>query len=140
VTAISLFDNLGPQEQRIGQLAAQLVESALADWNQLRQYESDFTPFDWSDAAAAMSIEQSIYALHQQWAEEAEQVVCRAKKLSGAGHDVPKTGLLEDALWLTRARLQMTPQEMARAMEQVKQGQCTPAKELRDELRARLRP
>lgn len=44
-------------------ILSQLVESALADWQHVRQHEAEYGPADWSDAASAMKIEKSIYAL-----------------------------------------------------------------------------
>jgi hypothetical protein len=46
---------------------------------------------------------------------------------------------LEDAYGRVSARLKLTPEMIARATEQVRQGQAIPIKELRDELRARVR-
>jgi len=46
---------------------------------------------------------------------------------------------LEDAYGRTRARLKLTPEMIARSMEQVRRGEFVPAGELRDELRTRLR-
>ena len=44
-----------------------------------------------------------------------------------------------DAYGRVRARLKLTPEMITHAMEQIRQGQAVPMKELRDELRARVR-
>jgi hypothetical protein len=146
MTAIPLFDALAREDRpaapgggRAAALAARLVEALLADWQRLRQFQEEFAPANWDDPAAAMEVETSIYRLFEAWAAEAEQVLVRLRRLAAAGHPVAGAEALEDACGQAAARLRFTPERMARAMEQVRRGEFTPAKELRDELRARLR-
>lgn len=140
MTAVSLFDVLardGPPAA--DRLAQKLVESALAEWDRLRQCEQEFTPAEWDAAGRTMEITRSIYALFEDWAAEAEQVLIRTRPRSASGHTVPGAEALEDAYGAARARLELTPERVARAMGQVGRGQFKPATELRDELRTRLR-
>ncbi len=150
MTAVSLLDLLrrsepvggaahGELSDSAGRLAAQLVEASLGDWCRIRQYEKDFTPVDWTDRATALEIDRSIYALHADWAAEADQILQRVRRLAESGHPVPKTDELQDALGLTRARLELTPETIAGAMDRMHPGQIIPAKDLRNELGLCLR-
>jgi hypothetical protein len=125
--------------ERTTQLAAQLVESSLADWQRVRQYESDFSSGDLDALSHVVEIDRSIHALHSQWLAEAEEVHSRVKRFSAASGSVPRMKELEDAIGFTHARLKATPEQLIDALEQVKRGEVIPAKELRDELNARLR-
>ncbi len=87
----------------------------------------------------AIEIARSIHALHAQWAVEAEQILSRVRQLMESGCRVPKADVLQDAIGLARARLQLTPEKIAGAMDQVQSGQFIPARELRNELDARVR-
>ena len=121
------------------QLASRLVESSVADCERIERYESDFTPANLDDLKLVYEIDQSIHGLYSQWIGEAEQVYARGRRLESEGHVIPKITDLGDAIGRTRARLKMTPESLIHALEQVKRGEVIPAKELRDELNARLR-
>lgn len=150
MTAVSLLDILlhngasvteaiRAGKEPVERLAGQLVESSLDDWKRVRQYEADFTPSNWIDREMAIEIGRSIHALHVQWAGEAEQILSRVEQLMESGCRVPKADALRDAIGMTRALLKLTPEGIAGAMDQVQSGQFTPARELRNELDARLR-
>ena len=146
MTAVSLFDALALEESRAPsgagratRLAATLVEALLADWQRIRQLQEEFAPGNWDNPPAATAVEASIYELHETWTAEAEEVLDRLRKLSLAGSHIAGTEALEDAYGLARARLKLTPDKLARTMEQVRRGEFTPAEELRNELRSRLR-
>src|SRR5690348_3785350 len=64
------------------------------------------------------------------------QILDRAASLGA--RRLARVDELQDALGRTRARLTVTPEQIAGAKEQVRQGRIVPAKELRDELHARL--
>jgi hypothetical protein len=119
-------------------LAEKLVAASLADFTRVREYEEQFA---WAapprEPADDLEVMQTVSRLYATWANEAEQVLARVGLLGGrrlAGVDE-----LRDAVGRTRARLTVTPEQLARAKEQVRQGRIVPAKELRDELHARLR-
>lgn len=144
MTAIPLFDALAREDRpaapgggRAAALAARFVEALLADWQPIRQIQNEFGPADWDNPATATEVEKSIYRLFESWAADAEQVLLRLRWLAAAGR--PVAGALEDAYGLAAARLRFTPERLATAMEQVRRGEFTPAKELKDELHARLR-
>ncbi len=145
MTAVSLFDVLSTvgRETCAGevtaQLAAQLVEASLVDWQRIQQYESDFSPTKTDDLNLVLEIDRSIYAMYSQWLAEAEAVYARGNQLIACGHMVPKIDELNDALGNAHARLLATPEKLVHAIEQVKRGEAIPSKELRDELNARLR-
>jgi len=146
MTAVALFDALAAEEangpradERREQLAARLVESSLSDWQRVRQYEDDFSPANFDDLERVREIDRSICAMHSQWLAEAEEVCARARQVAAGGRTVPKIDELENAIGFTQARLMATPGQFVRAIEQVKRGEVIPAKEMRDELNARLR-
>lgn len=121
------------------QAALELIESTIDEWKHIRRVDELMSPTPWDDRASAMKLSQEIYALHTQWEKAADEVLSRVTRLQGAKELADKTRELEDALGFTRARLLHTPELQERAFEQVRQGQTIPAKELRDELNARLR-
>ncbi|HEX4796594.1 MAG TPA: hypothetical protein VH370_22575 [Humisphaera sp.] len=148
MTAVSLFDvlardkpetNIATGESSLASLAEKLVAAALADWERLKEYEQEFGPGVEDDPAIARDVLRSMYNMLREWAEDADQILGRARKLAAAGRSAPKIEALEDAYCMACARLKLTPEDMMRAMEQVRQGKAIPAEELRNELRARLR-
>jgi hypothetical protein len=82
---------------------------------------------------------RSVWRLYFQWADEAEQVLERADALARPDRRIAGLKELNEAFGRARARLTVTPEQIARAKEQARRGQIVPAKELRDELHARLR-
>ena len=145
MTAVSLLDAVTREGQpqavhaRAGALAGQLIEGLLAERRSICRIESEFTPTDWGDGRIAMEIEQSIYSLHQEWAAAAEQVLVRVRRLVAAGLTVNDAQVLEDAYASTLSRLKFTPEKTARGIDQAIRGEFTPAEDLRNELRARIR-
>lgn len=125
--------------QRAGTLATQLIDSLLADRKRTLQIEAELTTSDWGDGKAAMEIEQAIYSLHKEWAAQAEQLLQRVRRLIAGGLAVTNAEAMEAAYASTLARLKFTPDKTARGMEQAGRGEFTPAEEMRNELRARLR-
>lgn len=146
MVAVSLFDILVRSEMAAGndsasaeRLGQKLIEAALSDWERLKQYELEFAPVEWDDAGNALEITRSIHGLFERWAAEAEQVLTRTRKLTATGRNIPGAEMLEDAYGKVSARLKLTPEMIAQAVHQIRQGRSVPAKELRDELRSRLR-
>ena len=147
MTAISLFDALATSEAsrapsgrgRTTRMATKLVEAMLADWQRIRQFQEEFAPGNWEDPTAATAVDTSIYAMYETWAAEADAVLIRVRQLSKTGSPIAGTEALEDAHGLAISRLKFTPENLARAMEQVRRGDFTPAEEMRNELRSRLR-
>lgn len=149
MTAVSLFDTLFREEQNshvgsgepdthLAELAAKLVASSLADLGRILEYEELSRRADPLDAALELEILRSVWQLFEQWAAEADQVFARVSSLKSAGALVPGTDQLGDAIGRTRARLSVTPEQTARAKAQIRQGQCVPLSELRNELAEKL--
>jgi hypothetical protein len=120
---------------------AREVESLLNDWKLNREHEKETCPGlnEWKNRESALQIESSNYGRHQQWASRAEELLNRMRIAATHGMRLPNAAHLEDALGRTQARLLMTPEMTARAMDQVAQGKFISVKEMRDELDARLR-
>ena len=145
MTAIPLFDALkrdaaprNPPEQ-IGWLAQKLVDASLADFDRLLEYESHLGSSAADQPEANTDIGTSLYELFKQWALEAEQVLSRTRQLAQTGLQIHEVEKLEDAFGRVRARLQLTPRIIARARQQVANGEAIPMKELRNDLHARVR-
>jgi hypothetical protein len=150
MTAVSLFDALAgpgteitsPDQERIAQLARlaeKLVASALVDWQRVVEYEQQFGSSSFATPALEDQVNRSIYEIYQKWAADAEAVLERTQHLKACGHRVSNARELEDAFGRVSARLKLTPEMIAHATEQVRQGHIIPLEELRNELRARLR-
>jgi hypothetical protein len=152
MTAVSLFDVLaaggggggsapGPAApgDPLTQFAASLVAAVFADFERLREYQQQFATARLSDPAQELERDRAVWQLYSAWADEAEQVLSRASARAAAGAAIKGLDRLDDAIGRTRARLSVTPEQIARGREQARQGQFVPAKGLRDELHARLR-
>lgn len=149
MSAVGLFDVLSREQLlsqpagaapdgRLTEFAASLVASALADLQRIREYEKLARDIDTTNPALELEILRLIWRLYEEWATEADNVFARASALKRSGIPVPATDQLDDAIGRTRARLSITPEQIARSREQARTGQCVPAKELRDELHARI--
>jgi hypothetical protein len=141
MTAVHLFDALAAPEASasLAPLAEKLVTASLDDVRRIREYEQVFVfgalrPHDLDLAAR-----RSVWEMFAAWADDAEQVLARAKSVARAGVPISGADQLDDAIGRVRARLTVTPEQVLAAKEQVRQGQFVPAKELRHELHARRR-
>lgn len=145
MTALPLLDVVSRDGQpaevhaRAASLASRLVEDMVAEFGRIRRIEAEFGSPDWNDASIATEVERSIYSLYHQWAAEAEQVLVRVRRLTAAGLVIDRVPELEDTYASGHARLKLTPEKTARGLEQARGGEFTPAEELRNELRARIR-
>lgn len=149
MTALPLFDALvrqstpsehaGPAEGRLTEFAEKLVADSLAEFARISEYERQFVWPVELDPAADLAVMRATWRLYLEWADEAEQVLDRVSVADSSGGAVVGVTELNLALGRTRARLTVTPEQIARSKEQARQGQFVPAKELRDELNARLR-
>ena len=120
-------------------LAQELLSASLADLGRLQQYEQRFASRAASDMSSELEVLRSIFQMYDEWANGAEEVLARVQTL-GAGA-VPPDDIrrLDHAVGIVRARLTVAPERIIKSKEQARQGQFVPAKELRDELHARLR-
>lgn len=137
--AVTRDDASPAMRTRLAGLAGRVVEGLLARREQILRIEQEFLPSEWADPAAGIELERSIYSLHRQWIAEAEEVLQRVRHLVALGAGVKDVGAIEDAYASTVARLKLTPERTARGLTQAAQGESTPAEDLRNELRARIR-
>jgi hypothetical protein len=147
MTVVSLFDVLQQQDEapmssdpRLAELAGRMVHALRDDYGRLRQYEQDFGDVPDDDDAAELELLRCIWRLFDEWAQEAEQVLARAGRLEAVGLAVAQVAELRDDYGLARARLSNTPEQIIRSKQQARGGDVISAKELRDELRARVHP
>lgn len=145
MTALPLYDLLARRGRGnavptgdLANFAGRLVQSALADLEQVADYERQYGAARGEDEFDRQ-LAQSIAELYEQWLQQAEQLLGRIAELASAGTPVPDAQRLADACGKTRARLSVTSLQIADANQQVREGKTIPASELRNELRARLR-
>ena len=144
MTGITLYDALaqagGAATERLTLLAERLVAGTLADLQRVRELEEHCLAQDWRDAELHGRLTRLIYELYQDWVTEADQVLDLVHPSSGAGGtSIARADELEEACWRIRARLQLTPEQIERAIDQARRGQTIPAEELCKELRALVR-
>jgi hypothetical protein len=149
MTAISLFDVLARQQGgagaesvetvRLVHFVERLIASALSNLDDLRDYEKELNLSDIGKPELELELRRSVWTLFKEWGTEAERVRDRARALTAANAPVDGLARLNDAIGQVQTRLTVTPEQICRAMEQVRQGEFIPARELRDELNTRLR-
>ena len=150
MTAVGLLDLLFRQRDAstgqclhdtgsLSQLAGELVNSSLADLERLGRYEREFVTERQGSADHELDLRRFIWELLRDWVTDAAEIYDRVHSLSKS---VPpaQLGRLGDAIGFVRARLSVKPEQTAAAVTQAREGQFIPAKELRDELHARVRP
>jgi hypothetical protein len=148
MTAVPLFDALahppvatpaGTDPKLLARFAEQLVSAALADLDRLRTYEREFVSAPRNDPVQELEVRRSVWRLYSDWADVAEDVLARAKPLVSVRVSGSAVDDLDLAIGKVRARLTVSPEQTTQAILNAKQGRTRPAKELRDELRSRLR-
>lgn len=152
MTVVSLFDVVERQDRaarnpdphtgtgaRLRHVADALVRSLLLDLERLAQDERELAPIAAGNPELELELWKSLWKRHRQWADEAEQVLDRIRRMGEERNQVADFDRLEAAYARTKARLSVTPERLASAMGQVRRGEVVSAKELRDELRTRLR-
>ena len=149
MSTITLFDtlahvDLGPSVSELetlplkALLARDLIVSSLTDLRRIHEYEAMLLRAS-VGVPLAPTLRETVWRLLSGWAEEAAQVAVRTHSLDFRDSEFPELLQLDNAIGSTRARLNVTPAQIANALDQVKQGLTIPAKELRDELRTRVR-
>jgi hypothetical protein len=148
VTATSLFDILardvesgigvGNQKQ-LFPLAEKMISVCLSDLGHLRGYEQDLSLTTVSGSKLELELRQTIWQLYKEWAAAADELYQRARLLQFRGVSVQGIDHLNDEIGRIQARLTVKPEQLVKARQQVRNGQIIPAKELRDELNAKLR-
>jgi hypothetical protein len=123
----------------ISNLTDVYVASLLGDWERILECEDEISRMESVTPALDHAVNRSLYELYQKCATEAEQVLTRIRHLIAQGYRVNDIEALEDAYARVQARLKLTPDMVEHAMQQIRQGEGIPMKELRDELCARVR-
>lgn len=139
MTAVRLFDALATPEALglhrqddgkaagLAQLAEKLVEASLDEVRRIRQYEQQFVFGAQRPPDADLAARRSVWEMLATWADDAQQVLARAKSVARTNTaPVPGTDQLDDAIGQVRARLTVTPERVLAAKEQVRQGQFVP--------------
>jgi hypothetical protein len=145
MTAVSLFDmlasvaNSGAPTSEASSMAARLIANQLDDLRRVKEYEEPCLAQDWRNAELHARLTREVYALYQQWAVDAREVLDRVSPFAQDKAAVQGLSELEDAYWRVKARLKLTPEMIERAMDQVRRGETIPAEEARNELRNRHR-
>ncbi len=124
--AVALFDLLartravgtagGPEVGvRLARFAGRLVEALLADLQRLRAYEQDLLAARATSNADGLDrdVLRTLWGCYDQWAKDAEEVLARVRVVCDAGQVVPEAARLEDAHGVVRARLNVTPEQVA---------------------------
>lgn len=119
--------------------AEKLIAGCLTDIGWLRSSEHDLGLASVDDPSKELELRRAIFCLLDQWAHEAEEVYVRALSLRRAGMAVRRIDELNDEIGRVRARLTVRPEQLVSARQLAREGKTVAAKELRDELNARLR-
>lgn len=146
--AVSLLDTLSRDagngnthaSAETANLAARYVASALGDWERVLECEKEIGTKKFADPAHERAVTRSLYEVYEKWVAETGPLLVRTRQLTASGHPVKGAETLEHAFGRAQARLKLKPEMIEMAVEQVRQGHGIPLGELRDELRARLRP
>lgn len=101
--------------------------------------EEELSTTTFADSTEEAAVNRSLYETYQKWSAEATKVLEQTRKLAAAGQSIAQAEELEQAYARMQARLKLTPDMFERAMAQSRRGEGIPMKELRDELRARVR-
>jgi hypothetical protein len=121
-------------------IVAKLVQAALVDLEQIRVLDDaiDRDVRSGSDRFYKKASE-GIRDIYEKWYRHAKLVLERLDRIEAKGPRVKLRDQLRDEYGWIGAMLDITPQKIAHAMAQVRRGQVRTAKEVRDELRARVR-
>jgi hypothetical protein len=120
-------------------LAQELLLASLADLDRLQLYERRLASSEGTEPSSELELLRSIFQMYDEWAREAEQVLARIRGLVPGEVPANEVDRLDHAIGTIRARLTVSPERIVKSKEQARQGEFVPAKELRDELHARLR-
>ena len=120
-------------------LAEKMIAACLSDLGHLRGYEHDLALATVNSPGLELELRKTIWQLFSEWAAAAEEVHERARSLHRGGITVEGIDQLNNEIGRVQARLTVKPEQIVMARQQVRDRQIVPAKELRDELNARIR-
>jgi DNA-binding transcriptional regulator YbjK len=154
MTALSLFDvtALAVQSQepesasareataRWMKVAESMVASAIEEFEKIRALDEVFAPLT-DDADEDVFDRETAIVLRGMYEEnacEAERILARVQRVERLGNTVKNSEVLRQWHRRTRAMLSISLDEIARSLQDVKQGRVISGTQVRNELHARL--
>lgn len=139
MVALPVFDAVlsGQGLEKSGQVAAQLVRSALAELSEIQKLEESVAPKD--PLAFDRQTAGLIRGLYEAWARGADELLGRVSMVERNCGAVADAEALRDALGRTRAMLSVSLDQVERGLRDIAEGRTVAAEEVRRELRLRTR-
>jgi hypothetical protein len=139
MAALPLFDavlSAGVSVERPARVAAQVIEAALSDLQQIEKLDASVAPDDPSqfDLRTASALRQ----MYEQWARDAQLLLERVEHLQLQSGRVALADALRRAHGRTRARLSVSLEDMEESLRDLREGRTVPIEEVRRELRLRV--
>jgi hypothetical protein len=139
MVALPLFDavlSAGVSVERPARVAAQVIEGALSDLQQIEKLDASVAPDDPSqfDLRTASALRQ----MYEQWARDAQLLLERVEHLQLQSGRVALADALRRAHGRTRARLSVSLEDMEESLRDLREGRTVPIEEVRRELRLRV--
>jgi hypothetical protein len=139
MAALPLFDavlSAGVSVERPARVAAQVIEAALSDLQQIEKLDASVAPDDPSqfDLRTASALRQ----MYEQWARDAQLLLKRVEHLQLQSGRVALADALRRAHGRTRARLSVSLEDMEESLRDLREGRTVPIEEVRRELRLRV--
>jgi len=139
MVALPLFDTVLSSErspERSARVAAQLVESALSELEQIEKIDQSLAPEDpLQFDRRTVGLLRSMY---EQWARETQGLLERVARLEERSGAIAGAQGLRDAHGRTMAMLSISLEHMEEARQQVAEGRLIPIEEVRRELRLKV--
>src|SRR5688572_5703419 len=128
MTVINFFDSMARSDtEQLAELADKLVEAALADLKQIDEYDRmSRVAVDPDDEERWLDVARSVFQMYKDWWTEAHQLFERARRLKAEGVTVNRGRELALAIGRVGAHLQLTPERLALARRQAREGQVIP--------------
>jgi hypothetical protein len=139
MVALPLFDivlSSSANRGRSADIAAQLVNSALGDLDQIEKLDESLAPedpFSFDRQMAAL-----VRGMYERWAQDAESLLERVGRVEKQIGAVAAAQRLRNAHGRTRAMLSISLEQVERGLQDVAKGRTMPMEEVRRELRLRV--
>jgi hypothetical protein len=111
------------------------VAAALAEARALRQHDAQLFPA--ADEPAAVQTAAELHGAWHRWADAADALYERVRRLLAAGSHVAGAADLDYTIGRTRAMLDITPAEHLASLKEVLRGDVVDGEEVRRVLRGR---
>lgn len=121
--------------ERSSAVAAQLVQSALSEYDRIKQLDGELAPR--SNAEHDRHTAVLIRGMYEDWARQADALLDRVTRVQKRFGPVADSEKLGDMYGRTRAMLSVTLEQIERARRDVAEGRTIPMEEVRRELRLR---